>query len=1838
MPNSTQTPASPESKAKLKSKSKLTLALLGLVAIALAIALAFWAKGYKGSSSAQNPLAVEFGLPTFTNLTEQKLVQISLPIFTNTPLDSSELESKLTIDSAPLPPNSLQQKSEHEWSLIYKLPLVANKKELLVKFDAASTTITLESSALDSGKSAKVLGARIYGKQKAIEVFLDRDLGLDSAKAQGIIKVAQANYIQEVKALVQGSKITLTGDFEAGETYKLSFSHPIQSEPIELTSKRLYPSLRFAQEGSILSSSRDVKLGVISTNIRKSTLTVYKLSTENLRSDSNIQSYITGGSGYLDTSSMDKIWEKEITFDLSKDEVQSALVLSELLEKDLEQGAYVLEFKTNRADMIYPNESDEEEDYYYGENEYGYRAASKLLVISNIALVGERAGDTITAYALNATTGEPLSGVKLSLYSTSNKLMESKSTDSSGYAEFSAYKSTALGGAIIKDKDNEPSKDFSLKPAILIAESSSSKGVKAGEISYLGLRYDGRFTDGRDTGGGQKRKRKVFTYTDRGIANPGESIQLNAIVRDERIQNAPIKLSIYNPRGSKILKDHIIQPLGYGLYSYTLPTDSSFITGGYRAEFGIGSEKFYKNFQVEYITPNKIRVDIDAPKSLDSAKTQLEATVQSAYLTGASAQGLKYKLNLQATPLEYKSSAYKDFDFSQSESETYRFDKSFDGVLDESGNARFSFNLSSLDSPYKHLRLALNAQVLETTGHPVSNVVKVQYFGSGSIIGVGETPRYIDLLHGPLELPLVVLNPFTDKPVANKTIRYKIYCNNRYWWFDYDVQKNFSAKIKSDINTKLIKEGTLTSTNAPFSLREDLTDLVEDYDSVFVELDDGENPPKVVWLVADMYGDAAIKANPMQLPLELDKSAYEAGEKASVRFSSKGFSKAIITLSQGDAILKSEMIDISGDSTSYEIPLAKEYAPNIYASVLLIAKDPDPLAQNTQNPQAPKIAADSSSSKKQAIVKRSFGLVNIPVQDPALAFTPEIIAPESIKPASKLQLTIQNPRKRKMAYTLAIVDEGILGIINFQTPNPLKGLYSKIGHEVIHYDNFDDFMARLFGVVHQSVMIGGDEESLGKASDFSKKRRENLIYFTSALSDESGKAVIEYQLPNFVGRARVMVVASDEGSVGHAESSIKIAEPANLYSNIPEEMKREDTIIAPVEVLAQDGAKLKGVEIEVGGDVAVKKLESSLDEKGLRFMQYLAITPKTLGDANITIAMKAQVEVAQVEAADSGEMESNGIDSSGAESKGVDSGVAQGAESKSQESKSANARAKKPRQALQTITQSNSYAINISTPMPQETSEELFTLSPKESKALEAKQPYLPSSLSQRLIISPSMIFSYQDKVEYLLHYLYGCIEQSVSATMPLLLGLQGTKEQSEEERREQVQHSINRIVKFQRGDGGFGYWIDSSESNLYGSDYAALFLLLAKSKGYQVPESTLKNWSNYATRRVESSMPAELAAYPLFLLALQGTPYISAMNELYTHGFKQLSLRAKLALAASYKLSGLDEVASEIRAKLPKNLLEMSHYEKRFDDSTAYRERYFDRYYYYGSALTNQAMSAYFLSLIDKTPPLELLHSIAKTLERERWLGTQDIATSLLAISAESKETDKGVRFVLNGKEYSTNKPMNIALDPTAKNTLVAKDKLYLSLISTGVPDVNPLSVPEQAQNLALSRRIFAIDKAGQEMAIDPSNIRLGDEFYIELKIANTSQSKSPKNLALTQIIPTGWEIQNTRIKRETSDNSASDNGGNSEETQGDRAFMKANERADYMDILRDRVMFFFDDELGERVSGYGGDDRRAQVVYIKCVATLTGEYVLGGAFAEAMYDRDFIARTPAQAVRVSK
>jgi uncharacterized protein YfaS (alpha-2-macroglobulin family) len=96
-------------------------------------------------------------------------------------------------------------------------------------------------------------------------------------------------------------------------------------------------------------------------------------------------------------------------------------------------------------------------------------------------------------------------------------------------------------------------------------------------------------------------------------------------------------------------------------------------------------------------------------------------------------------------------------------------------------------------------------------------------------------------------------------------------------------------------------------------------------------------------------------------------------------------------------------------------------------------------------------------------------------------------------------------------------------------------------------------------------------------------------------------------------------------------------------------------------------------------------------------------------------------------------------------------------------------------------------------------------------------------------------------------------------------------------------------------------------------------------------------------------------------------------------------------------------------------------------------------------------------------------------------------------------------------------------------------------------------------------------------------------------------------QNLALTQIFPSGWEINNLRLT--------------------DDENIVAADRGNYQDIRDDRVYTYFD--LGE------GTSRTFKVLL---TAGYAGTYYLPAVSCEAMYDRSIYARTMGRVVEVVK
>lgn len=342
-----------ESIASILARKKPLIIALFCVLVALLLFAIF---APKSPTQAKEALQVRFGYPTFMAQdpnAQDSSVEVTLPLFTSIAMQDLALAEQISIDSAPISPQQLIEQSPHEWELRFSL----SKEPKEHKIQVAKATKAIK---VDSSNSLKVLGTQAYSRQKTLEIYLDRDLHLDSQKARNSVKVLNSAGRDMIdKVLAQGSKLIITGEFKPNTTYAITYSHPIDEKDTNISFPALQPELKFAQAGTMMSRDGSVKIGVLSTGVRKSTLSIYKIPDENL---ANALQY-----SYGQDSFGDKLLEQEISFDLSKDQAQSVLDLRELLKQDTQKGAYVLAFRTKSSDLVYPSrESDNEWEEWGG--------------------------------------------------------------------------------------------------------------------------------------------------------------------------------------------------------------------------------------------------------------------------------------------------------------------------------------------------------------------------------------------------------------------------------------------------------------------------------------------------------------------------------------------------------------------------------------------------------------------------------------------------------------------------------------------------------------------------------------------------------------------------------------------------------------------------------------------------------------------------------------------------------------------------------------------------------------------------------------------------------------------------------------------------------------------------------------------------------------------------------------------------------------------------------------------------------------------------------------------------------------------------------------------------------------------------------------------------------------------------------------------------------------------------------------------------------------------------------------------------------------------------------
>ncbi|AMC11325.1 hypothetical protein Lupro_08675 [Lutibacter profundi] len=1227
---------------------------------------------------------------------------------------------------------------------------------------------------------------------------------------------------------------------------------------------------------------------------------------------------------------------------------------------------------------------------------------------------------------------------------------------------------------------------------------------------------------------------KGFLYAERGVWRPGDSIHLTFVLNDNTNplpKEHPIKLEVTDARRKLVFKQ-VKTKISNGFYKFIIPTSDTDPTGNWNSVVTVGGAKFTKQLKVETVKPNRLKIKINFNKKVLSNKKPINGKLNVAWLHGAPAKNIKVEVNAKFTTnssafnKKYPTYIFKDPTREFSSEEVILFD----GKLDANGNAIINKKINLENRAPGMLKVTFLTKAYENGGDFSMDVLSKNYAPYSSFIGLRlpKTQAYSSYDTAENTTFDVVTISSEGKPIARNNIEIQVYKIEWRWWWSssYDNLSSYSGSSYHK-PYKTLKINTNSKGKGTFTLN-----IPDDEGGRFLirvlDKKSGHATGTTTYFYKNWWKRPSNNPEASKMLIfSSDKDKYNVGDKAIITFPSGAEGRALISIENGTEVLQTIWQKTQKGETKIEIPITKEMTPNVYVNISLL------------QPHA---------STANDLPLRLYGVIPILVEDPTTRLNPEISLPKVLKPEDKFKLKVSEKNGKQMSYTIAIVEEGLLDLTRFKTPQIWNAFYTKEALGVKTWDIFDDVIGAYGGSIEQVFAIGGDGNiETGKAKK--ANRFKPVVIYLGPFTLEKGKTAMHtIKMPKYIGSVRAMVVAANikTAAYGKTEATIPVRKPLMVLASIPRKLSPGEKVTLPISVFAMS-KKIKNVEvhlklsngIKVVGVNSQKISFTNPDEKMLYFQLDVS---KTKGIGKI-----------EVIASGNGEKSSYKVE------------------------------------------------IDVVNPNPISSKTIAIELEPNSTQTIGFDTFGMLGSNFANIEFSTLPPMDFTGRLQYLIQYPHGCVEQTTSSVFPQLYlsNIFDLPVQQKQKITKNIKKGIEKLGDFQISNGGLSYWMGQNYANDWGTSYAGHFMIEAKKKGFILPLTFMSNWLKYQKQTARNWRPSYqnhnsdfAQAYRLYTLALARHPDLSSMNRL--REFSELSNNAKWRLAAAYALAGQKEAAIEIANTATIN----------FENSK-------DSYYTYGSVDRNRAMAMETMLLIKNNESRELAKYIAKRLSSNIWMSTQTTAYSLLSM-AKMVEINGGksikLAYALNNNtpKKITSKyaiaQRKLAIKEGKNSISITNNKANVVFVSISNSGILPLG-EEIVEKRGLGVQVTYKDTQGK--TIDISKLIQGTEFEAQVTVSNL-KPEDVQNIALTEIFPSGWEIVNTRFT----------NFGNT-----------ATGNTNFTDIRDDKVNFYFNLKKKE-----------TKTFSVLLNASYLGKYYLYGLQAEAMYDNDYFTRTKGKWIEVVK
>ncbi len=1590
---------------------------------------------------------------------------------------------------------------------------------------------------------------------------------------------------ENLSARIDGKEILLTGNLNEADKYTVTMSPPFTSRAgLDLMSpmtkaivfRHLDPELILPSENEAQLANGNRAYRIHTVNLDTLQVRVKKLAgTDLVRAYQGYRQYVGRGlngksiqpTAPLPFSLMagETVHEAEIPLGNAVDTSKEiTLSWDDILPAGSRNTAFFLDIIGN------PNKESGEE---------GRRNSQAIIQLTDIGLAWKLTGRDAFIYAFSCDTGAPLPGVRLELFGEDAKPLSSSVTDASGLVTLPRQEAARHLHATLGTD------------SYLTAFDATMDTVG---LWHFPVRYS--WNEPAES------VRKAFLFTDRSLYRPGETVRLKGIVRSQHGNDigppisSPARVVIFDPAENEIHSSPVvISETGSFDLTYTLPAGKTG-THEIRLEYPdeleqaeaidddwskrqalLTSARFEIPLRVEEFRRNAFEVT-QAIATPEIAATAISADLSASYYQGQPVAAGKVEYFSRITTENPYPERFRDYQFGNHRTNDWAYwyhyfgyrwddDNSSGKIVQSRGGAALSADgkaTLAIEIPLAEFptarKVTVSTEVTDANNQTLTATSSTTVHPSSVYIGISRNDR---LVRAGEALPVRVVatdtggEPFPGSLTVTATLTREVNSSVK------SRNTSGATTTRNDVTEETVSTTELTldpATSSGPGTEVVVTPKATGLHFLTVRGTDPDGHPFATVTHFNAYGTDEypwLYEDGMRVKLVAEKKSYKPGETARILVLSPIEGTAIVTVER-EKVLRSFQVALKADNPVVEIPLTDADAPNAFVSILIV-----------------KGARESARKHKEPQLR--LGYCELIVENLRDTLAVSLEGPESCRPADEITVTgsvlLANGQPAAGAeVTLYAEDEGTLAVMGYETPRPMDYFYQPRNLDVQAGTSFQTFIAedpetQYFS--NKGFFIGGGGD-LGKLADLLRKNFDPCATWAPALvTDASGNFTHSFQFPDTLTRYRIIAVAHhDAARFGHAESEIVVKKNLMLEPKAPRFANQTD--IFNTQVLVQNASKFTGtweigystvsgpetpcvsalgttsetVTLEPGTSTTVV-FPSRADTTGEAVLTFRA-TPVSLKNEALTPALTHDLS-------DAAEIR-----------------------------------------------------FPVQYPMPLLRQSKLVSLG--KSGSLLNLPEHLDSSLldgtgSIDLGFARSPLVEAAGSVDYLLHYPYGCVEQTTSSLLPWLAVdslspvIPAFAKQDPKHVAEAIQAGADRLLSMQLPNGSFSYWPGSTDTVDWATSYAGLGLMLASEKGASVPPSRIESLTKHLIESLrgiaseKSPEALEIHARSLFVLALAGSPQAAYQNVMIDR-IAELTPAARSLLASAIATGGdLTSAKSVLTSKAP------------FKSETDGWMRW----------SANDAYGLIAWLLVDPTGsrPNELLDRMLRDRNPYgQWHTTWVNGWSLLAMARYADARDTGVENVsltlqtnagaesIELSEATSTASRTFKLTPDLKLLASADSDAFIRLDIAAKPKIAPIQ-PVATNGLSIDRIYERIHSDGSATALTEPQV--GDLVRVSLRV--TLPKDDTRYLVIEDPLASVFETVNTDFKSQSA-------------AVGTRT-SKDDWNVSHSELRSDRAVFFLDHIW--RKGTY-------TVTYLaRC--TLAGQATAPPAKVESMYDPENFA-----------